>query len=107
MELMMNREKSPLMALGLKEAKIRSDRFKIKILFNCFPSNKQPRDKFAFSDSATDTKHQDRRASHSASKADDEAKMDRDRYSSRQRDRELRASLGVDSHRSSPAIRQG
>ncbi len=63
------------MALGLKEAKvakIKSDVFKIKILVDCFSanSNKRPRDRSVSSDSATDTKGQDRRASCSASKAD-------------------------------------
>ncbi len=66
-----------------------------------------PRDKSALSACATDTKRQDRRASHSASKVNDQAKTDRDRSSPRQRDRELRASLGVGSHRSSSATRQG
>ncbi len=52
------------MALGLKEAnvylaKIMQDLFKIKNLVDWFPSNKQPRDKSASSDSATDTKYQD------------------------------------------------
>ncbi len=44
-ELTMNREKVPLIVLGLKEmkvylVKIRLDMFKIKILVNCFPPNK-------------------------------------------------------------------
>ncbi len=88
-EIMMNHEKSPLSVLGLKEAKvylakIRVDQFKIKVLVNCFPSNKQPRDKSASSDSVTDTKRQDGRASCSASKPSDEAKMDRNRSLSKQ-----------------------
>ncbi len=62
---------------------------------------------FVSSHSATDTKLHDRRASRSASKADDKAKTDRDHSLLRQRYRELKVSLGVDSHRSSSATRQG
>ncbi len=97
---------------GLKDtklylSKIRQDQFKIKNLVDYFLSFKRPRDQSTSSDSATDTKLQDIRASSSSSHKADEVKMDRNRSLSQQHDRELSASLGVNSHRSSSASRQG
>ncbi len=113
-ELIIDREKNPLSTKAMKEAKlyltkIKQDRFKIKFLVDCFPAYtaKRQREKSVSSDSATYTKRHNRRASRSASKSEDEAKTDKEHSSSKQWDRELKASLGADSHRSSSAIRQG
>ncbi len=107
MELALDREKKPLSAKALKGAKvylakIRQDRLKIKNLFDCFPSNKWPRDKSASTDSSTETKRQDRRSSRSSTRKTEEVKTDKNRSLSRQR-----ASLGVDSQWSLSATQQG
>ncbi len=88
LELALENEKNPLLALGLKEAmvylaKIRQDRFKIKNLGNCFTSNKHPGNKSASSDTVTVSKHLDRRASQSSSRKTEEVKTEINRSLSR------------------------
>ncbi len=103
-ELILDRKKDPLSAKVMKEAKLylsrsKQDWFKIKFLVDCFPvySDKWVRDKSVSSDSATESKGEDRRASRSCSVETGEAKTDRRHSSSKQHDRELKASLAVDS----------
>ncbi len=84
---------------------MKKDRFKIKFLVDYFQANsaKWPREKSGSSHSDIGTKRQDRRASRSSSKGDVDVKTDRDHSTSRQKERELKASLGVDSQQSSSA----
>ncbi len=108
--LIRDREKNPLeqqalKALGLYLKLIKQDRYKIKN--ECFPpsSAKRKHERYVSSDSVTDGKRQNRRASRDSSR-ESVVKTDRERSTSRQRERELKASLGVDSQRPSSATRQ-
>ncbi len=64
-ELIRDHEKNPLEPTAMKEAKlylnhIKMDRYRIKYIVDCFPSNTAKRqcDKSASSDSGSDVKHQ-------------------------------------------------
>ncbi len=111
-ELIRDREQKPLEPQALKECKlylslIKADRHKIKNLVNCFPPNpaKRQREKSGTSDSETDTKRQNRRASCTSSRGNEET-TDRAHSTSRQRDRELKATLDVDSQQPSMSTRK-
>ncbi len=111
-ELIRDCEKKPLEPQALKECKlylslIKADRHKIKNLVNCFPPNpaKRQREKSGTSDSETDTKRQNRRASRTSSRGNEET-TDRAHSTSRQRDRELKATLDVDSQQPSMSTRK-
>ncbi len=111
-ELIRDREKNPLEQQALKALRlylklIKQDRYKIKNLFECFPpsSAKRKHERSVSSDSVIDCKRQNRRASGNSSR-ESVVKTDRERSMSRQRERELKASLGVDSQRPSSATRQ-
>ncbi len=102
-ELIRDREKNPLESQALKALKlylkhIKQDRYKIKNLVECFPPNtaKRKHERFASSDSGTDNKCQNRRASRNSLR-ESVAKTDREHSMSRPRERELKALLGVDS----------
>ncbi len=102
-ELIRDREKNSLEPRALKALRfylklIKQDRYKIKNLVECFPPStaKRKYERSASSDSGTDNKRQNRRASRNSSR-ESVAKTDRERSTSRQRERELKASVGVDS----------
>ncbi len=106
-ELIRDHVKKPLEPQALKECKlylnlIKADRHKIKNLVNCFPPNlaKRQREKSSTSDSETDTKCQNRRASHTSSLGSEKT-TDRACSTSRQRYRDLKATLAVDSQQPS------
>ncbi len=111
-ELIRDCEKKPLEPQALKECKlylslIKADRHKIKNLVNCFPPYlaKRQHEKPGTSDSETDNKHQNRRASRTSSQGNKET-TDRACYMSRQRDRELKATLPIDSQPPSTSTRK-
>ncbi len=88
-ELIRDREKNPLEPQALKALKlylqqIKQDKYKIKYLVDCFPAATAKRQckKSGFSDSETDPKLQNRRASRTTSSGA-VAKMDRERSTSR------------------------
>ncbi len=97
-------EPRPLKALRLYLKLIKQDRYKIKNLVECFPPGpaKRKHDQSASSDLEADVKRQNRRASRNSSR-ESVAKTDRECSMSKQRERELEASLGVDSQRPSSA----
>lgn len=82
---------------------MKTDRFRIKLLVDCFPSKWQ-RDQSLASSTASDSKHQDRRGSRSSNR--EQVKTDRDQPISRERERELGSSLGADSTSLSSAARK-
>ncbi len=111
-ELIIDCEKKPLEPQALKECKlylslIKADRHKIKNLVNCFSPNpaKRQHEKSGTSDSETDTKHQNQRASRTSSQSSEET-TDRACYSSRQRDRELKSTFVVNSQQPSTFARK-
>ncbi len=113
-ELTVDLEKEPLSAKAMKHAKlyltkIKQDRFNIKFLLECFPAytNKRSRDKTASSDNGSDIKRQDRRSLISSSNGKKEVKKDREHSTSRQRERELKAFLGVISQWSTSVTQKG
>ncbi len=102
-KLLRDLEKNPLEQQALKALRlylklIKQDRYKIKNLVECFPSSsaKRKHERSVSSDLVIDGKLQNRRASRDSSR-EYVVKMDRERSMSRQRERELKASLGVDS----------
>ncbi len=102
-ELICDRAKNPLESRALKALMlylklIKQDRYKIKNFIECFlhGPTKRKHDQSVSSDSESDVKRQNRRASRNSSQ-ESVAKMDRERSTSKQRERELKASLGVDS----------
>ncbi len=111
-ELIRDCEKNPLKSRALKALMpylklIKQDRYKIKNLVECFPPGPEKRkhDQSVSSDSEADVKRQNRRASRNSSR-ESVAKTDRERSTSKQRERELKALLGVDSQCPSFAKRQ-
>ncbi len=102
-KLIRDREKNPLEPQALKALKlylqqIKHDRYKIIYLVDCFRATtaKRQREKSESSNSETDPKRQNRRASRTTSHGT-VAKTDREHSISRQREREMKTSLGVDS----------
>ncbi len=94
-ELIRDCDKNHLEPQALKEYKlylnhIKSDRIRIKNLFECFPPNpaKRQLQRSSTCDSETNTKRQNRRASITTSRGKDE-KSDRACPLSKQRDRDL------------------
>ncbi len=111
-KLIRDREKNHLDQQDLKALRlylnlIKQDRYKIKNLVECFPprSARRKHERSVSSDSVIEGKRQNRRASRNSSR-ESIIKMDRKRSTSRQRERELKASLGVDSQRPSSATQQ-
>ncbi len=108
-ELIRDREKNPFESQALKALRlylklIKQASFKIKTLVECFPPStaKRKHERSASSDSEADVKRQNRRASRNSSR-ESVAKTDRECSMSKQRERELEASLGVASQRPSSA----
>ncbi len=108
-ELIHDREKNPLESQALKVLRlylklIKQDRYQIKNLVECFPPGpaKRKHNQSASSYSETDVKRQNRRAFRNSSR-ESVAKKEREHSTSKHRERELKASLGVDSQRPSSA----